>query len=139
VEKVLQRRPLLVLLLGPSLRAGAPRGGAPRSQMYGRQRGKMGAPISSRSGRRRPAPGEGPQRRPLGLGGGNGNRRAEGSWVGAPECSTKRRRWVGTKGNRGRAIGRRERRRRSRMVCFGSSIELQPPRNQKAINQLIEI
>jgi hypothetical protein len=132
-----------------------PVGGAPRSQMVRwRRRGKTGgAPISSRSGRRGPAPGGGPQRRPLGLGGGNGNRWAEGngwpasSWVGAPEYVQHEAAAVGRaeRGSRKREIGRRERRRRSRMVCFKSKRRrwvgqtLRSAQNQKAINELTEI
>jgi hypothetical protein len=69
---------------------------------YRRRRGKTGATISSRSGQRRPAPGEGHRRRPLGLGGGAWNRWAEENGWPAPVCSTERRRWIGQKGDRGR-------------------------------------
>jgi hypothetical protein len=77
VEEVLQGRPLLLLLLGPSPTAGA-------SRQWGTRRRGTKIPDGTleearQDGRRGPAPGGGPRRRPLGLGGGNGNRWAEGN------------------------------------------------------------
>jgi hypothetical protein len=118
-------------------------------RLYGRRRGKTGVPISSRSGRWGPAPGEGPRHRPLGLGGGAGSQWADrngwpaSSWVGASVWSTEWRRWVGQKGERGREIVWRERRKISRMVCFDRGLRGDPreardliccsAQNQKAI------
>jgi hypothetical protein len=105
VENVLQSRPRLV-----RRGSGGPGGGAPRSQIVREAARQDGGPISSRSGRRGPEPGEGPQHRPLGLGGGAGSQWAEGngwpasSWVGASVWSTEWRRRVGQKVERGREV-----------------------------------
>jgi hypothetical protein len=65
-----------------------------------------GAPISSRSGRIGPASREGPGRRPLGLGGGSGNRGAEGTGCGWPASRRWGRRPLGLAGGAG-SRGRR--------------------------------
>jgi hypothetical protein len=94
--------------------------------------GRTGAPVSSRSGRRGPAPGEGSGRRPLGLGGGAGNLWSRWNWVAGDDE-------VGdpVSGEAGLPVGNRTERRRVRVTCIrtGTPISWRSGRRRPATGE----